>query len=185
MVFSWWAVWPLTSVTEEEAADPGQQRQSDEVSKAGGDGCGHIVRVDAHFPGTNDHCNHHQTWQSKKMKQHSKLMVSTVYCTVFLTTYFSTAVCPCLLPRDSAAMKAVLTLLTHRTAAWVTSTLPLVRPPRPTAATAARKPTTVAWTWARDKKSTGNLFNHFQISLQIHNFLKFGTNAHLHSRTTW
>lgn len=60
-------------------------------------------------------------------------------------------------PRDSAAMKAVVTLLAHRTAAWVTSTLPLVRPPRPTAATAARNPTTVAWTWGwRTEQRQGN-----------------------------
>lgn len=52
-------------------------------------------------------------------------------------------------PRDSAAMKAVVTLLAHSTAAWVMSTVPLVKTPRMTAAMAARKPTTVAWTWER------------------------------------
>lgn len=41
-------------------------------------------------------------------------------------------------------MKAVVTLLAHRMAAWLKSTLPLVRLPRMIAATAARKPTTVA-----------------------------------------
>lgn len=68
-------------------------------------------------------------------------------CTAPSAIHSSAAVCAFVWPRDSAAMKAVVTLLAHRTAAWVTSTLPLVRPPRPTAATAARKPTTVAWTW--------------------------------------
>lgn len=41
-------------------------------------------------------------------------------------------------------MKAVVTLLAHRMAAWLKSTLPLVRLPRMIAATAARKPTAVA-----------------------------------------
>lgn len=50
-------------------------------------------------------------------------------------------------PRDRAAMKAVVTLLAHSTAAWLSSTEPLEMAPRITAATAARSPTTVAWTW--------------------------------------
>lgn len=50
-------------------------------------------------------------------------------------------------PRESAAMKAVVTLLAHSTAAWLSSTEPLEMAPRITAATAARSPTTVAWTW--------------------------------------
>lgn len=62
------SAWPLTSVTEEEAADPGEQRQSDEVSEAGSDGRGHVIWVDAHFPGSNNHRHHHQTWQKHKMK---------------------------------------------------------------------------------------------------------------------
>lgn len=49
-------------------------------------------------------------------------------------------------PRESAAMKAVVTLLAHSTAAWLSSTEPLEMAPRMTAATAARSPTTVAWT---------------------------------------
>lgn len=43
-------------------------------------------------------------------------------------------------------MKAVVTLLAHSTAAWLSSTEPLEMAPRITAATAARSPTTVAWT---------------------------------------
>lgn len=49
-------------------------------------------------------------------------------------------------PRESAAMKAVVTLLAHSTAAWLSSTEPLEMAPRITAATAASSPTTVAWT---------------------------------------
>lgn len=144
--FSWCNVWPLTSVTEKEAADPCKQRQSDEVSEAGSDGGGHIIWVDAHFPGSDDHCHHHQPWQSTRWRHSKKLKsaeLSGLLCVLrhsFLCGSFNW-------PKDSAAMKAVVTLLAHRTAAWVTSTLPLVRPPRTTAATAARKPTTVAWTW--------------------------------------
>lgn len=58
-------VWPLTSVTEKEAADPCEQRQSDQVPEAGSDGRGHIVRVDAHLPGSDDDRHHHQTWQNR------------------------------------------------------------------------------------------------------------------------
>lgn len=50
------------------------------------------------------------------------------------------------IPRDRAATKAVVMLLAHRTAAWSSSTPPLEIAPKQTAATAARKPTTVAWT---------------------------------------
>lgn len=55
-------------------------------------------------------------------------------------------------PRESAAMKAVVTLLAHSTAAWLSSTEPLEMAPRITAATAARSPTTVAWTWGPKDK---------------------------------
>lgn len=68
-------------------------------------------------------------------------------------------------PRDSAATNAVVTLLAHSTAAWITSTLPLVKPPRATAATAARNPTTVACTWggrAGDNKAASALIYHCQ-----------------------
>lgn len=50
------------------------------------------------------------------------------------------------LPSDRAATKAVVMLLAHRMAAWSSSTPPRERAPRHTAASAARKPTTVAWT---------------------------------------
>lgn len=49
----------MTSVKEEETADPSEQRQSDEVSQAGSDGRGHVIWVDAHLPGADDHCHHH------------------------------------------------------------------------------------------------------------------------------
>lgn len=49
-------------------------------------------------------------------------------------------------------MKAVVTLLAHRIAAWLISTFPLDRLPRMMAATAARKPTTVAWTCRRKRR---------------------------------
>lgn len=68
MVLSWCDVRPLTSVTEEEAADPSEQRQSDEISEAGSDGRGYVIWVDAHFPGANDHCYHHQTWQGIRLR---------------------------------------------------------------------------------------------------------------------
>lgn len=48
------------------------------------------------------------------------------------------------LPRERAATKAVVMLLAQRTAAWSSSTPPLEMAPKHTAATAARKPTTVA-----------------------------------------
>ena len=44
------AVSDLTFKPEEEAADPSQQREGDEVTQAGSDGRGHVVRVDAHLP---------------------------------------------------------------------------------------------------------------------------------------
>lgn len=47
-------------------------------------------------------------------------------------------------PKDRAATNAVVTLLAHRTAAWSSSIPPLDRAPSPTAARAARIPTTVA-----------------------------------------
>lgn len=148
----------LTSVTEEEAADPSQQWQSDEVSQAGCDGRGHVIRVDAHFPGADYHRHHHQAcqctrWQDRKRPFNKPLLSSMVYSVLVCA-----AVCAFIWPRDSAAMKAVLTLLAHRMTAWITSTFPLVRNPRPTAATAARKPTTVAWTWMwRTKQRDMNL----------------------------
>lgn len=49
-------------------------------------------------------------------------------------------------PKERAATKAVIILLAQRTAAWPKSTYPLEMAPKPMAATAARKPTTVAWT---------------------------------------
>lgn len=53
----------------------------------------------------------------------------------------------CAQPKESAATKAVVTLLAHSTAAWSNSTPPREKAPSTTAANAARKPTTVAWTW--------------------------------------
>lgn len=49
-------------------------------------------------------------------------------------------------PKDRAAKKAVVMLLAHSTAAWSSSTPPLDTAPKQIAATAARNPTTVAWT---------------------------------------
>lgn len=51
------------------------------------------------------------------------------------------------LPKERAATKAVVILLAHRTAAWSNSTPPLEMAPKQMAAIAARKPTTVAWTY--------------------------------------
>lgn len=51
---------------------------------------------------------------------------------------------PGYLPKERAATKAVVMLLAQRTAAWSSSTPPLENDPKHTAATAARKPTTVA-----------------------------------------
>lgn len=48
------------------------------------------------------------------------------------------------LPKKRAATKAVVILLAQRTAARSNSTPPLEKAPKPMAATAARKPTTVA-----------------------------------------
>lgn len=48
------------------------------------------------------------------------------------------------LPKERAATKAVVMLLAQRTAAWSSSIPPLEIAPKHTAATAARKPTTVA-----------------------------------------
>lgn len=50
------------------------------------------------------------------------------------------------LPKDRAATKAVVILLAHRTAACSSSMPPLEIAPKQIAATAARNPTTVAWT---------------------------------------
>lgn len=52
------------------------------------------------------------------------------------------------LPSDSAATKAVVMLLAQRMEAWSSSTPPREMAPKHTAARAARKPTTVAWTWS-------------------------------------
>lgn len=52
------------------------------------------------------------------------------------------------LPSDRAATKAVVMLLAQRMAAWSSSTPPREMAPKHTAARAARKPTTVAWTWS-------------------------------------
>lgn len=57
-------------------------------------------------------------------------------------------------PSERAAMKAVVTLLAHSTAASFSSTYPLENEPRMIAATAARSPTTVACT-CRAKHSSG------------------------------
>lgn len=129
----------LTSVTEKHAADPRKQIQSDEVSQAGSDGCGHIIWVDSQFPRPNNNCNHHQTWRWST-QQIQWPVLPTVLCVTRLSR------CLFIWPKVSAATKAVVTLLAHRIAAWVMSTFPLVRLPRKMAATAARKPTTVAWT---------------------------------------
>lgn len=51
----------LTFVLIECAADSCQQRQGDQIPQTGSDGSGHVVRVDPHLPGADDHSNHHQT----------------------------------------------------------------------------------------------------------------------------
>lgn len=86
-----------------------------------------------------------ETWHTR-LKKLCCPLCCPVY-SVLSATCFSALACVSVWPRDSAAMKAVVTPLAHRMAAWITSTLPLVRAPRPTAATAARKPTTVACVW--------------------------------------
>lgn len=63
---SYSAVNDLTFKPEEEAADPSQQREGDEVTQAGSDGRGHVVRVDAHLPGANDHSHHHQAYRHRE-----------------------------------------------------------------------------------------------------------------------
>jgi len=50
-------------------------------------------------------------------------------------------------------MKAVATLLEHRRIEWSNRYLPSGIQPNITAATAARKPTTVAWTWKRKRRT--------------------------------
>lgn len=50
----------LTSVGEECTTDPSQQGQRDQIPQTGSYRGGHIIRVDAHFSGTNDDSNHHQ-----------------------------------------------------------------------------------------------------------------------------
>lgn len=50
----------LTYMFIESAADPGQQGQGDQVTQTGSDGGGHVVRVDPHLPGADDHSDHHQ-----------------------------------------------------------------------------------------------------------------------------
>lgn len=59
-----------------------------------------------------------------------------------------------LLPCKREAMKAVATLLEHRRIEWSKLYLPSGIQPNITAATAARKPTTVAWTWKRKRRRT-------------------------------
>lgn len=54
------------------------------------------------------------------------------------------------LPCSREAMKAVATLLEHSRTAWLIWNFPSGIQPRTTAATAAKKPTTVAWTWSRN-----------------------------------
>lgn len=61
----------------------------------------------------------------------------------------------CVLPCSSEAIKAVATLLEHSRTAWLIWNFPSGIQPRTTAATAARKPTTVAWTCSGGKHSSG------------------------------
>lgn len=56
------------------------------------------------------------------------------------------------LPCSSEAMKAVATLLEQSRTAWLIWNFPSGIQPSTTAATAARKPTTVAWTWKKQKQ---------------------------------
>lgn len=62
-------------------------------------------------------------------------------------------------------MKAVATLLEHRRIEWSKRYLPSGIQPNITAATAARKPTTVAWTW--ESKEGEHLFFSDQCFLKI------------------
>lgn len=55
--------WPLTFITEEKTTDSSEHRQSDEVTKAGSYGRGHVIRVYTNSPGANNHSHHHQTWE--------------------------------------------------------------------------------------------------------------------------
>lgn len=62
-------------------------------------------------------------------------------------------------------MKAVATLLEQSNTAWLNWNFPSGIQPKITAATAARKPTTVAWTWRREagdiiEEMTGSSINH-------------------------
>lgn len=88
-----------------------------------------------------DRTNDEDVKEGKQVRSHS-----------FLSSSFNS-------PKESAAMKAVVMLLAHRKAAWVTSILQLVRPPRPTAATA------VAWTWGRRTEKRGVTFWLFYLYL--------------------
>lgn len=62
----------FTQLLVQRRADARQQRQCDEVTQAGSDGRGHVVWIDAHFSGANDHTNHDQAcgqrYENKEMK---------------------------------------------------------------------------------------------------------------------
>lgn len=57
------SLYHLTDILVECAADPGQQGQGDQIAQAGSDGRGHVVGVDAHLPGADDHSDHHQAYR--------------------------------------------------------------------------------------------------------------------------
>lgn len=52
----------LTQAVVEALTDPGQDGQRDEVTKAGSDGRGYIIRVDASLLRTHDHTHHDDTF---------------------------------------------------------------------------------------------------------------------------
>lgn len=58
----------LTYVLVQRAADPSQQGEGDQIPQTGSDGGGHVVRVDPHLPGADDHSDHHQAYRGEGVK---------------------------------------------------------------------------------------------------------------------
>lgn len=61
---------PLTSVLIEEAADTGQDGQSDEVSQAGSNGRGNVVGVDPKLPSANHDADHQHSCGEETEETH-------------------------------------------------------------------------------------------------------------------
>ena len=66
---SFFSILPLfTYEGVEPVTEAGQKGKSDEVPEAGSHGCGHVVRVDSHPLGPNDHTHHNNTWRGLKTR---------------------------------------------------------------------------------------------------------------------